>query len=68
MNDYDTAIRLNPQCGGTNYHRGLLKNKLGDYKGAIEDYDAAIRLNPQYPSTYINRGVIKSALGDFENK
>ena len=28
-------------------NRGVSKDKLGNYKGAIADYDKAIELNPQ---------------------
>ena len=43
------------------YHnRGVSKDKLGNYKGAIADYDKAIELNPQYASAYNNRGYCKT--------
>ena len=40
--------------------RGMSKDDLKDYKGAIEDYTKAIEINPNNADAYFNRGVSKS--------
>jgi len=47
------------------YNRGLTKNNMGNYKGAIEDYDGAIKINPKYVQAWYNRGFSKGMYQDF---
>lgn len=47
-------------------NRGATREKLGDYKGAIEDYKQAIRLNPNYTQGYINRAFAKLDIADIK--
>ena len=56
IEDYDEAIRLNPNFAGAYYNRGIAKGDLGDYTGAIADHDEAIRLNPDDAEAYFYRG------------
>ena len=48
------------------FKRGISKNSLQDYKGAIEDYSEAIRLKPDYAVAYYNRGNSKYSLQDYK--
>ena len=47
--------------------RGVSKNQLRDYYGAIADYTKAIELDPNYANAYKNRGISKENLGDLNN-
>ncbi|MCD4675250.1 MAG: tetratricopeptide repeat protein, partial [Desulfobacula sp.] len=46
------------------YNRGLAKNQLKDYSGAIEDYNKAIKIDPVFVNAFYNRGLAKSLSGD----
>ncbi|GAA4290079.1 tetratricopeptide repeat protein [Aestuariibaculum suncheonense] len=60
------VIGLDPKNLDAYFLRGLTKNDLGDFYGAIVDYSKIIVLQPD-PDTYYNRGNSRYALGDFEN-
>ena len=63
IEDYDEAIRLNPQYADAYNKRGIAYGDLGQYERAIEDWDEAIRLDPQYGNAYYNRGIAYGYLG-----
>ena len=63
IQDYDTAIRLNPDEARAYHGRGYSKELLEQHKAAIQDFDTAIRLNPDYAIAYNNRGSSKARLG-----
>ena len=42
--------------------RGIVKDNLKDYYGAIADYSKAIEINPNYADAYYNRGLAKYRL------
>ena len=55
------------------FHRGLVRETLGDFEGAIQDYSTLGLLAPNHYLPYLNRayakcriGRYKDALGDFE--
>ncbi|MEA5532191.1 tetratricopeptide repeat protein, partial [Dolichospermum sp. UHCC 0684] len=52
VEDYNQALRLNPNQGEAYYNRGLARKILGDLEGAIEDYNQALRLNPNQGEAY----------------
>ncbi len=66
IENYDAAIRLNPDLVEAYYNRGNAEDELGKYDAAIADYDAAIRLNPDYAKAYNNRGNVKYSLGKYD--
>jgi tetratricopeptide (TPR) repeat protein len=45
---------------------GLVKERSGDYKGAIADYNRAIELNPKFAVAYDDRASAKGLAGDNE--
>jgi len=49
------------------YNRGVSKDKLKDYKGAIIDYSMAIKINPKKIEAYFNRGLAEIYLGQKES-
>jgi tetratricopeptide (TPR) repeat protein len=48
------------------YNRGLSKNSLQDYKGAIADFTKAIEIKPEYALAYYERGLAKYFLQDYK--
>ncbi len=47
------------------YHRGVERQNVGNYSGAISDYSKAIEINPRYGDAYYNRGLAKRQLRDY---
>lgn len=43
---FDQAIALAPDFGSSYANRGILRDRMGDYQGAIEDYEKALHLDP----------------------
>ena len=63
IQDFNKAIKLNPNDVEAFYGRGLSKDSLEDYKGAIEDLNKAIELDPKYVEAFSGRGIAKISLG-----
>jgi tetratricopeptide (TPR) repeat protein len=64
IEDYNGAIKKNPNFDLAYTNRGAMKVRLGDYRGAIADFNQAIKIEPGSPYPYANRGRIKVRLGD----
>jgi tetratricopeptide (TPR) repeat protein/S1-C subfamily serine protease len=64
LDDYKTAISLNPNTDYAYVSMGDLKFSDGDKKGALADYKKAIELNPANDSAYAGMASVKSYLGD----
>ena len=69
IEDYNKAIKLNPNYSEAYYNRGNAKKDLGilykniDYlEKAIKDFNKAIELNTYLSEAYFNRGISKSLL------
>ena len=60
---FDKSIALNPN-DKTYYARGNVKQKSGDYEGAIQDYTAAISQNSDYAEAYYARGDVRLLLSN----
>lgn len=45
--------------------RGLSKDDLKDYRGAIADYNNAIEINPNYSNAFVGRGNSNLSLKDY---
>ncbi len=67
IQDYNKAIKINPNYAEPYSNRGNSKGELEDYGGAIQDYNKAIKINPNYAKAYITRGNAKYILGDKES-
>jgi tetratricopeptide (TPR) repeat protein len=74
LEDYNSAIRLQPSYAGAYYYRGNLKELfLNDIQGAFVDYNTAIRVQPSSSVAHLCRGLVKAtnsnnfsgSLGDF---
>jgi tetratricopeptide (TPR) repeat protein len=66
LEDFNTAIALNPSYYEAYYNRGIVFEKLGLPNRAKGDYDAAIVLNPASSPAYNNRGILNAKAGLFE--
>ncbi|QSV53880.1 MAG: serine protease [Dolichospermum sp. UKL201] len=64
IDDYNQAIKINPNFAEAYYNRGGVRYELGDKPGAIDDYTQAIKINPNLAEAYNNRGLVRSKLGD----
>ncbi|MEM0987771.1 MAG: tetratricopeptide repeat protein [Pseudomonadota bacterium] len=63
IEDYDEALRLDPNYTEANYNRGDAYAELGQHARAIQDYDAALRLDPNDAKALNNRGNAYAYLG-----
>ena len=66
IEDYNQAIRLNPNHANAFSNRGATYARKGEYDRAIENYDEAIRLNPKHADAFSNRGVAYGRKGDYD--
>ncbi|MDM3844989.1 MAG: tetratricopeptide repeat protein [Aphanizomenon gracile PMC638.10] len=64
IDDYNLAIKINPNYEPAYNNRGNARNELGDKQGAIDDYNQAIKFNPNLAQAYYNRGIVRYDLGD----
>jgi tetratricopeptide (TPR) repeat protein len=56
IQDYDQAIKLNPNRAAAFYNRGIDYRNKGQTDRAIQDYDQAIKLDPSFAQFFNNRG------------
>ncbi|AOC53403.1 TPR domain protein, putative component of TonB system [Microcystis aeruginosa NIES-2481] len=56
LDDYNKAIKLNPNHANAYNNRGNLYYDLQKYDLALADYDKAIEINPNFAILYYNRG------------
>jgi serine/threonine protein kinase len=64
IDDYNQAIRHNPEHAESYNWRGNAKRMLEDFSGAVSDYSLAIQKKSDYSEAYYNRGNAKLRLGD----
>jgi tetratricopeptide (TPR) repeat protein len=58
IDDYNQAIKINPNYADAYNNRGNVRNDLGDKQGAIDDYTLAIKINPNLAQAYTSRGFV----------
>ena len=63
IDNYTSALRINPDYAEAYYNRGSAYNDLGNYTAAIADYTSALRIDPDYADAYANRGIAKENAG-----
>ncbi|MBK9631974.1 MAG: tetratricopeptide repeat protein [Saprospiraceae bacterium] len=62
--DFAKAIEIDPTDSKAYYYRGLPKDDLEDYGGAVLDFTKAIEIDPTDSKAYYNRGLAKDDLED----
>jgi tetratricopeptide (TPR) repeat protein len=67
LQDYDRAIRLNPNSASHYNNRGIIFRIKHDYDRAIADYDEAIWLKPDYPAAFYNRALAFADKGEYDH-
>jgi tetratricopeptide (TPR) repeat protein len=66
LQDYEQAIRLNPNSASHYNNRGILYRMKHDYDRAIADYDEAIRLKSDFVAAFYNRALAYADKGDYD--
>jgi len=66
IEDYNVAIRIDPEDAFAYNNRGNAYRGKGDYDRAIADYNKAIGLDPKFAMAYNNRGAAYKGKGDNE--
>ncbi len=56
MADYTRALEAEPHNSFAYYNRGITRDRMGAYDGAVEDFSMAISLDPHNADFYHNRG------------
>lgn len=64
IEEFNQALRINPNSVDTYIARGVVRLKRGDTHGAIADYNQAIQLDPNNSKAYYNRGNAYRKLGN----
>ena len=54
------VLEINPKDGGAYYDRGVAKQALNDFYGAIADYTKALTLDPNNLDALYNRGWLRT--------
>ena len=69
IEDFDQAIRLDPDNAGRTNNRGMALQEKGDLHGAGTDYDKALDINREHVQALLNRATLSSgggpSQGDF---
>ncbi len=63
--DFNTSIRLDPKSNGHLY-RGLMRQQMGDWQGAIDDFTQAVAINPQDAQCLVSLAQGYAARGEHE--
>lgn len=67
VEDYSTAIKLDPSLDSAYYGRGLALGRQGFIKEGIEDLTYFIKKNPESSLAYTKRGVRYLWLSEYDN-
>jgi Flp pilus assembly protein TadD len=65
LDDFTSAIALDPNHTAAYSNRGLIQSRLSDYQSAVEDLNKAVELHSTYAAAYYNRGLAKGMLADY---
>jgi tetratricopeptide (TPR) repeat protein len=66
IDDYTSAIGINPNYKEAYYDRGVVYGSIGQWDKAISDYSRTIEISPNFDSAYSNRGVLYAYLGQWD--
>ncbi|NJR66106.1 MAG: tetratricopeptide repeat protein [Leptolyngbyaceae cyanobacterium CRU_2_3] len=63
LQEFDRALRINPQFAEAYYRRAQVRFDLGDRPGALADYTQALQLQPS-PEAYLGRALVQLSTGE----
>lgn len=66
INNFNEAIRLNPNYAQAYGNRGIAYSRLQQYDQSLADYNQFIRFNPNSAAAYYNRATLYDKLGDSQ--
>ena len=66
IQDFDQALRLNPNYAEAFSNRGNVYNDKGNYDQAIQDFDQALGLSPNLAYAYNGRGNAYNDKGNYD--
>jgi tetratricopeptide (TPR) repeat protein len=66
LEDFNTALQLDPDCDHARKGRAVAWAKLGDAARAMEDADYFFERSPRDANAFVERGYVKVAAGDME--
>lgn len=66
LEDYNKAIKLEPNYADAYTDRGNVKKFIGQNEEALADYNMAINLKSDSAEAYANRGKLKFEMGDID--
>lgn len=66
IEEFTTAIKLQPEEVLAYHKRGVAYRKKAEYEKSIEDFSAAIAINPNIAAIYYSRGVAYNKQGQME--
>ncbi len=64
LDELTAALEACPALALARYGRGVTRQRLEDFEGAIADYTAALELDPELVEALFNRGLARLSLGD----
>ena len=66
MEDYDSALSLDPDNFWGHYNRGLLRAQVGEDNKAIEDFNFVIKREPENMLAVFNRALLYEQVGNYK--
>jgi tetratricopeptide (TPR) repeat protein len=66
LQDYNTAIKLDPHDPDTWLNRGFVREKLNDPDGAYSDFTKALTLKEDFVKAWLNRGNLLNKTGRLD--
>lgn len=66
IQEFDNAIKLNPQYAVAYFARSSAKSQINDLNGSLVDVNQALVLNPKFAEAYLYRASGKNSLNNFK--
>jgi tetratricopeptide (TPR) repeat protein len=66
IQEFDNAIKLNPQYAVAYFARSSAKSQINDLKGSLVDVNQALAINPKFAEAYLSRASGKNSFKDFK--
>jgi len=63
---FDTCLQKSPYLPDPYYSRGIAKEQLRDFNGALVDYNIYLEFKPDHFEALLNRALLRYRLGQYE--